>query len=87
MLEETELSRKAENIFTENVRFFILENEKHLRRLDGFWLFRDDRCYVIKWEYRIERIGRHKNFYIRTCNLRSIESVVWSFPFVSLSLW
>ncbi|EJW77063.1 villin headpiece domain-containing protein [Wuchereria bancrofti] len=60
-LEEKKLCRNSKNVFTENVRYFVLEGEKTLNEVDELWILRDDRCYIVKWEYRIERIG---NFFI-----------------------
>lgn len=58
ILEEKKLYRNSKNIFTENIRYFVLEGEKTLNEVDQLWILRDNRCYIIKWEYRIERIGR-----------------------------
>ncbi|VDN82760.1 unnamed protein product [Brugia pahangi] len=55
-LEEKELYRNSRNVFTENVRYFVLEGEKTLNEMDELWILKDDRCYIVKWEYRIERI-------------------------------
>ncbi|KAL3997961.1 Villin headpiece domain family protein [Acanthocheilonema viteae] len=60
ILEEQKLYRNFKNIFTENIRCFILESEKTLNEIDELWILRDNRCYIIKWEYRIERIGIRK---------------------------
>ncbi|VDK62998.1 unnamed protein product [Onchocerca ochengi] len=60
ILEERELYRNSKNVSTENVRYFILEDEKTLHEMDELWIFRDNRCYIVKWEYRIERTGVRK---------------------------
>uniref|UniRef100_A0A915Q252 HP domain-containing protein n=1 Tax=Setaria digitata TaxID=48799 RepID=A0A915Q252_9BILA len=60
VLEETELYRNSKNVFTENVRYFVLKGEKTLSEVNELWIFRDDRCYIVKWEYRIERVGIRK---------------------------
>lgn len=62
ILEETKLYRNSKNVFTENVRYFILEGEKTLNEIDELWILRDDRCYIVKWEYRIERTGDFRIF-------------------------
>ncbi|VDM45020.1 unnamed protein product [Toxocara canis] len=60
IFEETELARRAHNVFTERLEFMVLEGENELRQLDDMHVFTNDACYVIKWEYRIERSGIHK---------------------------
>uniref|UniRef100_F1KTD5 Supervillin n=1 Tax=Ascaris suum TaxID=6253 RepID=F1KTD5_ASCSU len=60
ILEETELERRADNVFTEGLQFMVLEGENELRELDAMHMFASDACYVIKWEYRVERTGIHK---------------------------
>uniref|UniRef100_A0A0R3RS89 HP domain-containing protein n=1 Tax=Elaeophora elaphi TaxID=1147741 RepID=A0A0R3RS89_9BILA len=60
ILEEQKLYRNSKNVFTENIRYFILKGEKTLNEMDELWILRDNRCYIIKWEYRIERIGIRK---------------------------
>ncbi|CAG9539227.1 unnamed protein product [Cercopithifilaria johnstoni] len=60
ILEGRKLYRNSKNVFTENIRYFILEGEKTLNEMDELWILKDNRCYIIKWEYRIERIGIRK---------------------------
>ncbi|VDM98642.1 unnamed protein product [Thelazia callipaeda] len=60
IFEETMLSRNCSNIFTENIRYFIMEGEKKLREMNDLWILENNRCYVVKWEYRIERGGVRK---------------------------
>uniref|UniRef100_A0A0R3QTH7 HP domain-containing protein n=1 Tax=Brugia timori TaxID=42155 RepID=A0A0R3QTH7_9BILA len=45
-LEEKELYRNSRNVFTENVRYFVLEDEKTLNEMDELWILKDDRCYI-----------------------------------------
>lgn len=66
ILEERKLCRDSKNVFTENVRYFVLEGEKTLNELDELWILKDDHCYIIKWEYRIERIGKFCIFFFFT---------------------
>uniref|UniRef100_A0A1I7VVA6 HP domain-containing protein n=1 Tax=Loa loa TaxID=7209 RepID=A0A1I7VVA6_LOALO len=60
ILEKTKLYRNSKNIFTENIRYFVLDGENALNEIDELWILKDDRCYIVKWEYRIERIGIRK---------------------------
>ncbi|MFH4974672.1 hypothetical protein AB6A40_001381 [Gnathostoma spinigerum] len=57
VLEDTPLDRNANNIFTEGLEFFELQSEGQLQPLDALDLLLMDRCYVIKWRYRVERPG------------------------------
>ncbi|VDK71381.1 unnamed protein product [Litomosoides sigmodontis] len=60
ILEGRKLYRNSGNVFTENIRYFVLEDEEVLNEMDELWILRDNRCYVVKWEYRIERTGIRK---------------------------
>lgn len=75
-LEEKELYRNSRNVFTENVRYFVLEDEKTLNEMDELWILKDDRCYIVKWEYRIERIGP-RTATVLTIISRITSSYMW----------
>lgn len=76
ILEETELERRADNVFTEGLQFMVLEGENELRELDAMHMFASDACYVIKWEYRVERTGSFRLFYIQR-NLMAINFTIF----------
>uniref|UniRef100_A0A7E4W0J6 HP domain-containing protein n=1 Tax=Panagrellus redivivus TaxID=6233 RepID=A0A7E4W0J6_PANRE len=58
-LEETQLRPGDENMYTEGLAYFKLEGEQ-LVELDELHELVDTECYVVKWQYRVERTGIRK---------------------------
>ncbi|VDD91527.1 unnamed protein product [Enterobius vermicularis] len=57
ILEETEIGRAAENIFTEDINYYRVDGEDKLTKLDDLNLFFTEECYIIRWDYRVEKEG------------------------------
>lgn len=58
ILEETEIGRAAENIFTEDINYYRVDGEDKLTKLDDLNLFFTEECYIIRWDYRVEKEGQ-----------------------------
>lgn len=57
ILEGVELRPEDDNVFTENLEYYCLENESLIEIENQLDFFNDSACYVIKWTYRLERKG------------------------------
>uniref|UniRef100_A0A0N5AH59 HP domain-containing protein n=1 Tax=Syphacia muris TaxID=451379 RepID=A0A0N5AH59_9BILA len=55
VLEDTELDRGAENIYTDDIHFYLVEGETELKELENLRVLNRMQCYIVKWNYRVER--------------------------------
>lgn len=56
-LEGVELKPEDDNLFTEGLEYYHLEDEFLIKMEHNLHVFEDTECYVIKWKYRVERKG------------------------------
>lgn len=50
------------DVVTEDIKFWVLAGEE-LQQIDATNVLVDHKCYVIKWQYRVQKSGKSVRYY------------------------